>query len=358
VQYNNYNNFSAILLQWHKTNERSLPWKNTKDPYLTWLSEIILQQTQIGQGVPYYQKISTKYPTVKHLADATLAEVIKLWEGLGYYSRARNLHHTAKYIAYEHGSRFPNTYDELLKLKGVGAYTAAAIASFAFDKPHAVVDGNVFRVLARIFGIKKSIDSTEGKKNFTQLANKLIDKKNPAAYNQAIMDFGSTVCTPKQPLCDLCPFSKKCIAKTTNSISYYPVKLKKLVKKTRYFNYLLIEYGKKIYLNHRTGNDIWKNLYDFPVIASKSLLSEKQFHNSKEWKIWFRGHKPHIKYISGNYVQQLTHQTVIARFCKVLIDRKLEDRYGFNLVQVSKIGTKAFPKIIRDYLKTISNFKY
>ena len=352
-----YNRFSSILLQWHKQNKRSLPWKKTKDPYLTWLSEIILQQTQIIQGLPYYEKIMARYPTVKHLADANLAELMKLWEGLGYYSRARNLHYTAKYVAYELNGVFPGTYDELLKLKGVGAYTAAAIASFSYDLPHAVVDGNVFRVLSRIFGIKQPIDSTEGKKYYTRLANEFIDKKHPAAYNQAIMDFGATVCTPKQPKCIACPFTKKCVAKRTGKIEFYPVKLKKLVKKTRYLNYLVIQYKDKICLNYRTGNDIWKNLYDFPVIETSSNSTKNIITKSKEWKKLFVGLKLEIRAISDDFTQQLSHQTIKAKFYNILINKHLRGEHHFIFVSKKQVMQKAFPKIILNYLKTISNFK-
>lgn len=352
MQDNNYNYYLSILLKWHKNNERHLPWKTTKDPYLTWLSEIILQQTQVAQGLPYYKKFSKAFPSVKHLANAELSEIMKLWEGLGYYSRARNLHHTAKQIVTEHNNKFPDTYEGLLKLKGVGAYTAAAIASFAFDKPHAVVDGNVFRFLSRLFGIKKPIDNSEGKKYFNELANKLLDKKYPAAYNQAVMNFGSMVCTPKQPLCYECPFAKQCVAYKKNEVSLYPVKLKKLTKKTRYFNYLFIQYKNSVYLNHRTANDIWKNLYDLPVIESSLLLSEKQLIKTKEWKIWFKDIKTEL-INSTDLVQQLSHQTIYARFYKILTNNRLGALHGFNFIDINEIDLFAYPKIIRDYMKTL-----
>ena len=221
-----------------------MPWKGEKNPYLIWLSEIILQQTRVEQGLPYYERFRENYPTVTDLANAPEDEVMKLWEGLGYYSRARNLHATAKMIDQEMDSIFPTTHAEILKLKGVGPYTAAAIASFAYNLPHAVVDGNVYRVLSRFFGIETPIDSTSGKKEFAQLAQDLIDKKQPGNYNQAIMDFGATHCMPKKPKCSQCLLRKNCKALLNNKVTSLPIKIKKIKKQTRYFNYLVINQNK------------------------------------------------------------------------------------------------------------------
>ena len=225
------NRFSSTLLNWHKKNNRTLPWKVDKDPYKIWLSEIILQQTRVEQGIPYYQKFIATFPTIHDLAQTDESNVLKVWEGLGYYSRARNLHDTAKYISIHLNGVFPSSYENLLKLKGVGPYTAAAIASFAYDLPHAVVDGNVYRVLSRIFGIKTPMDSSEGRKEFQKIAQELINAQDPGGYNQAIMDFGATVCTPKNPNCNQCPFSEQCFAFLNRSINQLPVKNKNIQKK-------------------------------------------------------------------------------------------------------------------------------
>jgi A/G-specific adenine glycosylase len=213
-------------------------------------------------------------------------------------------------------------------------------------------------VLARVFGIKKPIDTNDGKKYFTELANTLIDKKHPADYNQAIMDFGATVCTPKQPLCGSCPFAKRCVAKTKNAIAKFPVKLKKLTKKNRYFNYLVIKYNNQLYLNHRMENDIWKNLYDFPVIETTSFSGKNILQKSKKWKDWFKGLQPEIKNRSADFTQQLSHQAIFARFYTILINKSLDGKYDFHLTNKDKVSWHAFPKIILDYLKSISNFNY
>ena len=258
--------FTTHLLQWASQHERHLPWKESKNPYYIWLSEIILQQTRVEQGLPYYLKFVEHYPTVFDLANATEDEVLKDWEGLGYYSRARNLHAAAKYIATELDGHFPDTYDSILKLKGVGPYTAAAIASFAFQLPYAVVDGNVYRVLSRFFGMDTPIDSTIGKKQFANLAQQLLDPTKPDVYNQAIMDFGATWCTPKQAKCNKCPLSEQCAAFQTNRVEKYPIKQKKLKKRTRYFHYLIFNYSGQTWIEKRAGKDIWQGLYQFPLI--------------------------------------------------------------------------------------------
>ena len=245
--------FTKKLLKWFVSNYRPLPWKGEKNPYLIWLSEIILQQTRVEQGLPYYEKFRKKYPTIKDLALAPEDEVMKLWEGLGYYSRARNLHTTAKFISKDLDGIFPKTHKEILALKGVGSYTAAAIASFAYNLPYAVVDGNVYRVLSRYFGIATPIDSTDGKKEFALLAQELLATEKPGAYNQAIMDFGATHCMPKQPKCITCLLNKKCKAFTENRIDILPVKTKKIKKRTRYLNYLIINQGNQVFINKRTG---------------------------------------------------------------------------------------------------------
>ena len=250
--------FSKTLISWYLKNKRDLPWRNTIDPYKIWLSEIMLQQTRVAQGMPYYFKFIDTFPSVKNLADATEEDVLKLWQGLGYYSRARNLHATAKYISYELNGVFPNNYKDLKKLKGVGDYTASAIASICYKEPKAVLDGNVFRLLSRIYGIDLAINSSEGIKFFTNLSQELIDVKAPDTHNQAIMDFGAINCSPKKPLCESCVFSLGCIAYNSKLVSNLPVKIKKGVIKKRFFNYIIpLENSKYTILNKRLEKGIW-----------------------------------------------------------------------------------------------------
>jgi len=255
----------AKLRSWYFENKRSLPWRETTNPYFIWLSEIILQQTRIDQGLSYFNRFVASFPQVELLANASEDEVLKLWQGLGYYSRARNLHETAKRIAYNYKGIFPDTYTDILKLKGVGEYTAAAIASISFNQPYAVVDGNVYRVLSRLFGIETAIDSTEGKKIFWELAQTLLDTKHPGDHNQAIMEFGALHCTPKNPACSSCIFGDNCIALANSKTDKLPVKQGKTKIRHRYFNYIILSDNDSIMLKKRTDNDIWKNLYEFPL---------------------------------------------------------------------------------------------
>lgn len=357
---NNFSkNFSATLLRWHKKNERELPWKKTNDAYTIWLSEIILQQTRIVQGTPYYLRFVKSFPTVHHLAKAKEDDVMKLWQGLGYYSRARNLHATAKIISKDFEGEFPASFVELKKLKGIGEYTAAAISSFAFNLPHAVVDGNVFRALARIFGIEKDILSNEAKKYFTELANELLDKKNPAAFNQAMMDFGAMVCKPQNPLCENCPFAKNCFALQKNKVNELPVKAAAEKLKKRYFNFIIIKTERGFLIEKREGNDIWKGLYQFPLIETKKKISIGELMKQDEWKKLFSknnlpdGSQVSVKQTSNWETQLLSHQKLFVRFVEVKdLSRKL--KVGS---QQQKFLTKttfkkfSFPKIIVDFLK-------
>jgi A/G-specific adenine glycosylase len=344
--------FTENLLKWFATNHRPLPWKGEKNPYLIWLSEIILQQTTVKQGLPYYERFIETYPSVKHLADAPEDEVMKLWEGLGYYSRARNLHATAKHIAYNLNASFPNTYDDIIKLKGVGAYTAAAIASFAFDLPHAVLDGNVYRVLSRFFGIETPIDSTQAKKIFTELANELLDRNRPADFNQAMMDFGATHCTPSNPNCKNCLLSTQCFAFKHKKTEELPIKSKKLIKRDRFFNYLIIYQGENVFIKKRIEKDIWQNLYDFPLLETDRLIED--LSNIVETDDFVRntageGNLSFLKK-SQPYKQLLTHQTIYAVFWEFEADEKILLK-GDNFLKVEKknLSTFAFPKVIDNY---------
>ena len=276
--------FARLLIEWYHEHKRDLPWRNTNDPYLIWISEIILQQTRVAQGYAYYQRFIERFPNLESLAAAEENEVLKYWQGLGYYSRARNLHQAAISV----NGVFPVKYEDILKLKGVGTYTAAAICSFAYNQPHAVVDGNVYRVLSRFFGINEPIDSRKGKKIFASLAHDLLDKIQPALYNQAIMDFGALQCTPLSPDCTVCPFKNRCFAFNHNMVSSLPIKQNKTKTSERFFYYLLIRDNGNIYLNKRTENDIWKNLYELPLIESNTALAVDDFIRKQEFASIFK----------------------------------------------------------------------
>jgi len=344
--------FTQKLLAWSAQHPRNLPWKKTKDPYIIWLSEIILQQTRMEQGTPYFLKFSAAYPTIQDLAKAPEDEVMRLWEGLGYYSRARNMLFTAKYIAKELNGEFPNTYKTIQQLKGVGPYTAAAIASFAFDLPHAVIDGNVYRVLARRFGIDTPIDMTEGKKQFSKLANELLPPNKAAAFNQAIMDFGATHCTPAKPNCATCPMMSDCKAFQTQKISFLPKKSKKIQRKERFFNYIVVNSTNVVFLHKRVKKDIWQHLYEFPVIEHTKLLSVQELQQHPLFKQLLNGQKFKLTYTSRSYKQLLTHQKINALFFNIHLEGQYLNQQEEKLVTVPKedISKYAFPKIINNYL--------
>ena len=324
-----------------------MPWKGEKDPYRIWLSEIILQQTRVEQGLGYYHRFITTFPTVKHLALAPEIKVFKLWEGLGYYTRCKNLLATAKYINDELQGKFPHKYEDILALKGIGPYTAAAIGSFAFNLPHAVVDGNVFRVLSRYFGISTPTDSTDGKKIFSVLANDLLDGKNPGAYNQAIMDFGAVVCKPKLPLCKSCLLNRHCVAFLQGMVQQLPVKEKAITKRTRWFYYLVIEYNDEVYVRKRGAKDIWENLYEFVLLESREPLLLENFKPVKEM---LGKNQFEVKHISAFYKQLLTHQTIRGQFIRLTITQPVALE-GYKRVGKRALQKLPFPKFISNYLK-------
>ncbi len=326
-----------------------MPWKGEKDPYKIWLSEIILQQTRVEQGWDYYNRFVAAFPTIQQLAKAPETKVFKLWEGLGYYTRCKNLVATAKFIATTCKGKFPDQYDEILKLKGVGPYTAAAIASFAFNLPHAVVDGNVFRVLSRYFGIGEAIDSTSGKRSFGILANELLDKKNPGTYNQALMDFGAVLCKPQSPLCTSCPLKGNCVAYLNDRVNMLPVKEKRISKKTRWFYYVIAEHNGKVYVRKRGIKDIWENLYEFILTETTSVISAKELNDLPAAKKIFGKNKFEIIQVSKIYRQQLTHQTIHGQFIRVAIKGPLEVP-GYEAVSVKQLKKLPFPKFITGYL--------
>lgn len=307
--------FHNTLVHWYLQNNRELPWRKTKNPYFIWLSEIMLQQTRVAQGLAYYLKFTTHFPTVFDLANADESTVLKMWQGLGYYSRARNLHFSAKQIAEELNGEFPSTYSEIIKLKGIGDYTASAIASICFKEPTAVVDGNVYRVLSRYFGIKTPINSSTGIKEFKTLAQALIDETQPGNYNQAIMDFGALHCKPQNPLCNTCPFSNSCVALEKKLIKELPVKDKKIKVRKRYFNFLVIKTAdNKTILTERTGKGIWQGLYQFPLIESDKTLDEKEIISSEEFINLFPDETTISLFNKKEIVHKLSHQHLYTQF--------------------------------------------
>ncbi len=326
-----------------------MPWKGEKDPYKIWLSEIILQQTRVEQGWEYYNRFIKFYPTVKKLANAPDEKVFKLWEGLGYYSRCKNLLSTARFIAKKNNGKFPDVYEDILALKGIGPYTAAAIASFAFNLPYAVLDGNVFRVLARYFGISKDINSSTGKKIFSALANELLDIKQPGIYNQAIMDFGAVFCKPQNPLCAGCPLKKECVAFLNNSVNKLPVKTKQLTRKKRWFYYLVMEHKGKTYIHKRAGKDIWENLYEFLLIETSEKTSVEKIKTSAAFKKLVQNNGAEIRFVSKTYSQHLSHQTIEGAFVHIKIKKALIFK-EIEAVPISRIPELAFPRFITMYL--------
>ncbi len=342
--------FTQSLLHWHSTeNSRELPWKNETDPYKIWLSEIILQQTRAEQGLPYYLKFTEAYPTITDLAAAEDEVVFKLWQGLGYYNRCRNMLATARIVANDYNGVFPNTYEQILALKGIGPYTAAAIASFAFKLPHAVVDGNVYRVLSRCFGIEVSSDSTEGKVLFLELANELLPKGQSNLFNQAIMDLGATVCTPAAFKCLECPLASKCTANSLRRQSDFPVRSKKVVVKTRYFNYFLFRCGNDVWLQKRAEGDIWHNLFEPYLVETNevanltALLKNEHLSAIDTTKTT----------LAGKSSQRLTHRVIEAVFYTVDCATKPTFLPTDGWVNVKDIHKYAFPKTVADFMERI-----
>lgn len=344
--------FSRLLLKWNREkNTRQMPWKGEKDPYKIWLSEIILQQTRVEQGLNYYNNFIRVFPSINDLAKAPDQSVFKLWEGLGYYTRCRNLIATARYVSAELKGKFPGKYEDIKALKGIGPYTAAAISSFAFNLPHAVVDGNVFRVLARIFGIALPVDTTEGKKFFTALAEELLDKEQPGLYNQAIMDLGAVICKPAQPLCTVCVFKKGCVAFLQDKIKQLPVKEKKIRIRKRWFYFLVMEYRNRFAIRRRTGKDIWQDLYEFPLIESLTELDKKSILRETNKRKWLSGKEFAILSVSGLYKQQLSHQLIAGQFLKLKLKQKPLLKNDWTWVEKSKIDGYPFPVFINQYLQ-------
>jgi len=341
-------NITEKLTNWYSIHKRNLPWRNTTNPYFIWLSEIILQQTQVAQGLSYYKAFTTTFPTVYDLAKAQESEVLKLWQGLGYYSRARNLHASAKYMVAELDGQFPNTYNEIIKLKGVGDYTASAIASICFNEQTAVVDGNVYRGLSRIFGIFTPINTGKGFKEFKALSQKLIDKKQPAMYNQAIMEFGAIQCKPKNPDCSVCPFNINCVAFNKNLVSELPVKLKPLKVKQKFFNFIVIlSTDQKTIFEKREGKGIWQHLFQFPLIETKKPAKvEDIVKELKEFLILKNKNFKVTLYNNEAIIHKLSHQHLYTKFWIVTLETKL-----LQGVPIGKIRDFPVPKLIDNFIE-------
>ncbi len=341
--------FHKILTDWYQENKRDLPWRENKDAYFVWVSEIILQQTRVDQGIGYFLRFTKQFPTIKSLALAQENDVLKIWQGLGYYSRARNMHFAAQQIILEHNGKFPNTYDKIEKLKGVGNYTASAIASIAFGLPCAAIDGNVYRVLSRIFGIKTPIDSTTGKKEFRELADQLIDTHNPGNYNEAIMEFGALQCTPKNPGCNSCPFKNQCIALSNNEINELPVKSNKIKIRHRYFNYLYIKHKEDIFLEKREGKDIWQNLFQLPLIESEKSVSIEELLQQNQFRSTFDPNQIVIHSISNEIIHLLSHQKLHVRFIEIVLLKPIKNQ-KWIMTHENALAEYPLPKLITNYL--------
>ena len=335
---NNDKRLSRILTEWYNYNKRALPWRDTHDPYIIWLSEVILQQTRVEQGYAYFVRFAERFPSVTDLADASEDEVLKLWQGLGYYSRARNLHHAAKTVRDKFGGVFPADFNDVLSLKGVGEYTAAAVSSFACNAPHAVVDGNVYRVLSRIFAIDTPIDTTQGKKTFSCVAGEVLDSDNAGLHNQAIMEFGALHCTPHAPRCSDCPVTF-CVAYEQGRVKDYPVKKGKTKVRHRYFNYLDIRSAdNKMHLSKRGANDIWQNLYELPLIETDERASFEQLSQSSAFNGLFGSFRiEHVKHIA-DFKHVLSHQVIQASFYRV----EVPDFVGRSYVEIDQTDVDRF----------------
>ena len=338
---------SEALIAWYKKNKRDLPWRHTKDPYKIWLSEIMLQQTQVVQGLSYYLKFTETFPTIIDLANAPEDQVMRLWQGLGYYSRARNLHATAKIVAKDYKGKFPTTYSTIKELKGVGDYTAAAIASIAYDLPHAVVDGNVYRVLARLFNSNTPINSTEGKKEFQELANELLDTKKAALHNSALMEYGALVCKPQNPKCDECVLNQFCLAYKNNTVGLLPVKTNKLKIKNRYFHYFVLNHKNSVYIEKRTDKDIWQNLYQFYLIETDEDASETTV--LKKLKSNLKLSKFVVDEITKQKKHILSHQHLYATFYEITTSDVIKST-SLIKIQRNKLNDFGMPQLINKYL--------
>jgi len=348
---------SESLLNWYSQNKRPLPWRETRDPYKIWLSEVILQQTRVAQGTDYYHRFLAAFPDVRSLAAAAEQDVLKLWQGLGYYSRARNMHHTAKEVVEKHNGIFPQSAAGLKKLKGIGDYTAAAISSICFNEPTAVLDGNVTRVISRLYALDLAVDSNEGRKTLTDLANSLLDTNHPGTFNQAVMELGALVCTPKSPACNTCPVAFACEALKRNQIENFPVKTPKKSPTVRHLNYVVISFTKDkqefILMRKRTGNDIWKYMYDFPCIETEyasdaSDVLERCVKSGLLGEFSFV-----VQAVSDEYIHQLSHRRLLARFIRIELQDMPKLHDNITAVKKDQIAELPLPRLIDRYISNM-----
>lgn len=350
--------FADKLIVWYRSEGRDLPWRKTRDPYVIWLSEIILQQTRVEQGLPYYYRFVECFPSVLEFAEASEDELLRLWQGLGYYSRARNMHKAAKIVAKDLGGQFPTDYDQLLTLPGIGEYTAAAISSFSVNECKAVLDGNVFRVLSRFLGVSTPINTTAGKKLFQELAQDLISRTEPGIYNHAIMDFGATVCKPKAPLCQYCVLRQECVAYKEGTVSLLPVKIKGRKSRDRYFNYFLVEDNGAVLMSKRGAGDVWAGMYEFPLIETSANLDLEALVGTDDYQKAFGSAV--VEPINGVTKHVLSHQNIYARFFKIVgLNKVLEKKDTWNYFLLENLDKLAKHKLIfsfiNKYLKAKSN---
>jgi A/G-specific adenine glycosylase len=344
-------NVSSLLAKWYINNKRELPWRSTQNPYHIWISEIILQQTRVSQGLQYYNRFIEKYPSIQQMADAPLDEILKLWQGLGYYSRARNMHLTARQIVNEYGGQFPRTCDTLIQLKGIGKYTAAAIASLAFNEPVAVVDGNVYRVISRIYALSEPITSATGKKHFEKLAGGLLNLRDPATHNQAMMEFGALVCVPRNPDCQSCVLADGCMAREMGLVHEFPVKKIRQATRLRYFNYLFITHDDHVLIRKRSEKDIWNSLYEFPMIETPEPVTFDELRLKSPWdKLTL--HAGRVEEPVVTYNHKLSHQTLVCSFFKANSGSLPEsDHSEYIRVNLEDINEYAVPRVIEKFLE-------
>lgn len=342
--------FNSRIHQWYSFYKRDLPWRNTRNPYFIWLSEIILQQTRIDQGLIYYLRFIDEFPSISDLADASEDQILKLWQGLGYYSRARNLHFTAKYICQYHNGVFPDDYHSIRSLKGVGDYTAAAISSISFSMKYPAVDGNVYRVLSRFFGISEPIDTNSGKKAFYKLAEELIKGTDPGMHNQALMEFGALQCTPKNPDCLSCPLNENCFAFSEKRIAGLPVKQNKTKQRERFFNYLVLASDNHIWLRKRTADDIWKNLFEFPAIETTEKTDIDQLSGQNDFQHIIQNEHTSVESISNWKIHILSHQRIHYRFLRIRLSGEFSMPKDLIRVNKEDIFNFAVPKLLENYI--------
>lgn len=349
-------NDSSKLQQWYALHKRNLPWREESSPYHIWLSEVILQQTRVAQGIDYYLKFTSQYPRIEDMANAPLDDILKLWQGLGYYTRARNMHETSKFIVNNLNGVFPGSFEGLLKLRGIGKYTAAAIASIAYHEPVAVLDGNVFRVLARFYGISEPVNSARGRIVFEDHAAGILDRSDPGNHNQALMELGALVCIPRNPRCDACPLATGCVAMARGIVGLLPIKSDKKLQRNRYFNYIFPQNGGYTWLSKRTGRDIWHSLYEFPMIETAGPVSREELSTLPGWNDLFGTSVFRINGSIQKYKHHLTHQTLHCTFYNIDLEEPLAD-YGQSLfkTEISNLGLYPVPRLIENYLADLKH---